>query len=632
MGGNRARRSALIGGTAVAVVLAVVAVLLVRGGGEDDDRAERAAEEAEAFLDAWSAGDLEAAAGLTDDPEAAASLLDSVRSNMRAESVAFEVSGEPADTDGEAAEGAEDALTVPFTATFTLPGVGEWAYDSAAVMIPAGGDGGEEWTVRWGSDLVHPELAEGQTLVLSVEEAERAPVLAADDSVLAGPSPVWDISVWPARLTDPDAAYEALEGLDAGIDTGALADRVEAAEPDQAVPVITLRDTDFQEHADALRAVEGLQFQEGTRTLPHAARSLVGAVDPDTGSGTAGLQERYDEQLAGSPAGAVVIADRESGAAVTTLHEQEGGEPGEPVRTTLDPRVQQAAETALADLGRDGAIVAVQPSTGHVLAAADWPADGFNRALQGQLAPGSTFKVLTAASLIEDGATPDEVLGCPQYVTVDGQRFENQDEFELGPGTTLREAFTSSCNTAFIDNRDRFGHDRMSEVAQAFGIGGAWDVGAATFDGSVPVTETQNQLAASLIGQDRVQASPLVMASVAATVAEGAFRQPVLVPDAVEQRHEAEGALSQDTVEALRSMMRDTVTDGSATALSGVPGVPHGKTGTAEFHAEDGELSTNAWIIGYLAERDLAFAVMLEDGGSGGSDAGPLAADFLNAL
>nr|WP_234347680.1 penicillin-binding transpeptidase domain-containing protein [Streptomyces specialis] len=545
--------------------------------------------------------------------------------NMRAESLAFEVAE-------EVTEGEDGAFTVPFTATFALEGLGEWSYDSSALLLPAADGAEDEWTVRWESAVVHPDLAEGQTLVLTTEEPERAAILAADGEELAGPSVVFDISIWPSRLTDPDAAYEVLDALGAGIDTDALADRVEAAEPDQAVPVVTLRESAFQEHETALRGVEGLQFQEGTRTLAHAARSVVGALDPDGGAGASGLQSRYDDQLTGTAAGAVVIADRESGDAVETLHEQEGGEPGTPVRTTIDLTVQRAAEAALADLGREGSIVAVQPSTGNVLAAADWPADGFARSLEGQLAPGSTFKVVTAAALLESGTGPDDVLGCPQYATVEGQRFENQDEFELGPGTTLHDAFTASCNTAFIDNLDRFDGDTLTRTAEAFGIGAVWDVGAVTFDGAVPVADSPNALAASLIGQGQVQASPLVMASVAATVADGTFRQPQLVPDAVEARHEATAELGADTLEALRTMMRDTVTEGSASALRDVPGEPHGKTGTAEFGTEDGELSTNAWMIGYLGERDLAFAVMLEDGGSGGRDAGPVAADFLNGL
>ncbi|WP_326596923.1 penicillin-binding transpeptidase domain-containing protein [Streptomyces sp. NBC_01803] len=622
--GNRVGRTTIFAAVAVVVALAVVAVLLLRGGGDEDDGPERARAGAERFLDAWAAGDLPEAAGLTDDPEAAQSLLESVGTNMRAESLVFEVAD-------EVTEEEDGAFTVPFAATFGLEGLGEWSYDSSALLLPAG-EGAEEWTVRWESALVHPELAEGQTLVLTAEEPERAAILAADGGELAGPSTVYDVSIWPARLTDPDAAYEVLERLDAGIDTEALAGRVEEAGPDQAVPVVTLRESVFDEHETALRGVEGLQFQEDTRPLAHAARSVVGVLDPDSGAGASGLQSRYDEQLAGTAAGAVVTADRESGEAVETLYEQESGEPGTPVRTTIELDVQRAAEAALADLGREGSIVAVRPSTGDVLAAADWPADGFARSLEGQLAPGSTFKVLTAAALLETGTGPGDVLGCPRYATVEGQRFENQGEFELGPGTTLHDAFTASCNTAFIDNLDRFDDDTLHRTARAFGIGAVWDVGAVTFDGSVPVPDSPNALAASLIGQGQVQTSPLVMASVAATVADGTFRQPRLVPDAVEERHEATAGLSPETIEALRTMMRDTVTDGSASALRDVAGEPHGKTGTAEFRTEEGELSTNAWMIGYLGERDVAFAVMLEDGGSGGRDAGPVAAAFLNGL
>jgi cell division protein FtsI/penicillin-binding protein 2 len=623
------RNATIVAGVAVlALVIAAGAFVLLRGGG-GEERAEAARAETEAFLDAWAAGELRGAADRTDDPEAALSLLESVQTNMRPEALSFEIADEVAKEPGGEGQG----MTVPFSATFTLEGVGEWSYDSAAAVREGEAEGEAAWTVHWESALVHPRLAEGQTLVLTTEEPERAPILAADGSELAGSGKVWHLSIWPALLSDPDAAYATLDGLDAGIDTEELAAEVDSADPDQAVPVVTLRDEDYQEHAAELRATEGLQFEEDTQPLAHAARSLVGGVDPDTGEGTSGLQSRYEEQLAGAPAAAVVIADRESGNAVETLREQEGGgEAGTPVRTTIDPEVQRAAENALDGLDQDAAIVALRPSTGHVLASADWPANGFNLSLQGQIAPGSTFKIISAAALLEDGTAPGDTLGCPQFVDVDGQVFENQNQFELGPDTTLREAFTASCNTAFIDNRDRFADDSLSRTAQAFGIGSEWTVGATTFDGAVPAAESENELAASLIGQGRVQASPLVMASVAATVAEGGFHQPVLVPDAVEQPHRASAELGGGTYEELRAMMRDTVTSGSASALDGVPGEPHAKTGTAEFTDENGELSTNAWMVGYLGERDLAFAVVLTGGGSGGADAGPVAADFLTGL
>ncbi|MFE0688830.1 penicillin-binding transpeptidase domain-containing protein [Streptomyces xiamenensis] len=625
-GGNRTKW--IIGGAVAVTVLAIGAVLLLRDGDEDPASAARA--EAQKFLDAWAEGDLEGAAAHTDDAEAAGSLLESVQRNLGAEATALTIDGEV--VRAELGEGVpEAAYTVPFTASFTLPGVGEWSYESS---LYAALDGVEDdtWHVHWESPLVHPELSEGQTLVLSTDQSERAPILAADGSQLAGPSVVWDLSIWPARLSDPEAAYEALDGLEVGLDTEALADRVEASDPDQAVSVVSLRDEVFREHEDTLRGVEGLQFAEDSRPLAHLARTVVGGLDPATGAGSSGLQGRYEEQLAGTPSAAVVIADRESGDAVEVLYEQEGGEPGTPVQTTIDADVQRAAEAALEGTDQAGSIVAVRPSTGEVLAAADSPLDGGDRSLSGQLAPGSTFKVITTAALLEGGTAPGEAIGCPKYETVEGYRFQNQNEFELGPATTLHEAFTASCNTAYIANRDRFEPDTLRLTAEAFGIGVAWDLGTGSFDGSVPDAEGANDLSASLIGQARVQASPLVMASVAATVAEGAFHQPVLVPDAVAEPTPAPSELSADTYAALRSMMRDTVTDGTATVLGSVPGTPHAKTGTAEFDTGDGELSTNAWLIGYLGDADLAFAVLLLDGGSGGATAGPVAVDFLTGF
>jgi cell division protein FtsI/penicillin-binding protein 2 len=256
---------------------------------------------------------------------------------------------------------------------------------------------------------------------------------------------------------------------------------------------------------------------------------------------------------------------------------------------------------------------------------------GFNRALVGEYPPGSTFKVITAAALLESGLQPSDALQCPKYEWVNGYRFANQGEFTLPSGSTFRDAFAHSCNTAFVRSRDRLDDDSLSETAQAFGIGGEWDTGAATFDGSVPKNSDANDKAAAMIGQARDLASPLVMASVAATVKSGRFVQPRLVPEAVDHPYKAPRNLDPQVVTNLQSMMRSVVTDGSGDALRDLPGEPHAKTGTAEY-GSDTPPRTHAWMIGYQQDSDIAWAVLLEDGGSGGSDAGPIAAAFLKGL
>ncbi|MCX4662011.1 penicillin-binding transpeptidase domain-containing protein [Streptomyces uncialis] len=364
-----------------------------------------------------------------------------------------------------------------------------------------------------------------------------------------------------------------------------------------------------------LRAADG-------SPLDGLAPALVGSP------GKSGLQYRYDKRLAGRPADSVAIVGTSTGRTLATLHTAEGRR-GEPVRTTLDPAVQRAAERALKGLDKNAAVVAVRPSTGEILAAADNPPTGANRSLRGRYAAGSDFKVITAAALIGKGVRGDTPVPCPRYERVNGQRFENQDLFALPAGSTFREGFARSCNTGIIGLRDRLDDDSLSEAAGWFGIGPEWNAGATTYDGSVPRTTGENDKAAAMIGQGRVEASPLVMASVAATVKDGTFRQPVLVPDAAGKRAKATAPLPAGTAAELRSLMRAVVTEGSGEALRGLPGEPGAKTGTAEF-GTDSPPRTHAWFIGY--QGDLAFSVLIEDGGSGGADAGPVAAEFLEAV
>ncbi|MFI2619006.1 penicillin-binding transpeptidase domain-containing protein [Streptomyces sp. NPDC018584] len=363
---------------------------------------------------------------------------------------------------------------------------------------------------------------------------------------------------------------------------------------------------------------------------PLRASSLVGTVDPASGKGTSGLEARYDDVLSGGGnSRSLVVADRRSGRAVKELTKAEKAG-GRPVRTTIDPRVQEAAAKALDGVDDKAAIVAIDPSNGHIRAAVNRPG-GLNRALEGRYPPGSVFKVVTAAALLKGGLRPEDRAACPKFARVDGQRFENQDQFDLPAGATFADVFAHSCNTYFVNARSRLSDTALRDAARAFGIGGSWDVGTTTYDGSVPVNNSDNDKAAATIGQARVQASPLVMASVAATVKSGEFKQPVLVPDAVKKKHEAPVALDGQVSARLRELMRATVTSGSARALKDLPGRPHAKTGTAEFGTAKPP-RTHAWMIGYQGDSDLAWAVLLEDGGSGGADAGPVAARFLRNL
>ncbi|TDC24236.1 penicillin-binding protein [Streptomyces sp. 8K308] len=337
------------------------------------------------------------------------------------------------------------------------------------------------------------------------------------------------------------------------------------------------------------------------------------------------LRERYAEESGGS-AGAetrIVDAEGETVAQLLALAEPSAGQ----VPTTIDPTIQAAAEAAVA--GKSNAsVVAIQPSTGAIQGIANSPADGFNTALEGSYAPGSTFKIVTASLLIDEGlASANAPHPCPQYFEVGGWRFQNLDEFEI-EGGTFADSFAASCNTAFISQAPELSDDALGNQARdAFGLGMTWQVGTTTMDGSVP-TQSDAQMAASLIGQGGVRMNPMTMASVSATVRNGGFLQPYLVPQSFDDREFATASgLSAGTAQELRGLMNRTATNGTAAeAMAGLGGDIGAKTGSAEV---DGQDKPNAWFTAY--RNDLAVAAVVPNSGHGGSNAGPVVADVLRA-
>lgn len=298
------------------------------------------------------------------------------------------------------------------------------------------------------------------------------------------------------------------------------------------------------------------------------------------------------------------------------------------LRTTLDAKVQAAAERAVKGKSKASA-VAVRPSTGEILAIANSPAEGFNAAVQGSMAPGSTMKIVTAAMLMDKGlAAPGKAHPCPKYVTYSGWKFQNLDKFEIENGT-FDQSFARSCNTAFISQAEKLKDDDLTkEAREVFGIGQNWQTGIPTFDGAVPV-QSDAQMAASLIGQGGVRMNPLTMASVAATVQSGAFHQPYVIAPSLDGRSLATAgrAMKPATAQGIKSLMRLTATAGTgAQAMAGVSGDIGAKTGSAEV---DGQEKPNAWFTAFRG--DIAAAAVVPASGHGGSNAGPVVRAILTA-
>jgi cell division protein FtsI/penicillin-binding protein 2 len=367
-------------------------------------------------------------------------------------------------------------------------------------------------------------------------------------------------------------------------------------------------------------------FGEVTAEIVKASDGRYRAGDR---AGISGLQRSYDTVLAGAPGVKVTTSSGK------VLFEKEA-EDGADVQLTLDSRVQRAAEAALAASGDvPSALVAIDVKTGDVLASANHPWYGFDRADTGQFPPGSTFKIVSTYSLLSrDKVSLDESVSCPASFTVDGRAFRNYEGETLG-SPTFTDDFVHSCNTAFVQLSTRLGDGDLNAAAETLGLGAGWGstFGVANaFDGSVPENTGKTDKAAATIGQGRNLVSPLAMATVVGSVARGSYVPPLLVASPA-----TEGApdrtpvpLDETVVANLRTVMRGVVTGGTATVMASTPGGPvSGKTGTAEFGSADPP-KTHAWFVGF--QGNLAFAVLVEEGTSGGSVAAPIAKAFLTTL
>ena len=304
---------------------------------------------------------------------------------------------------------------------------------------------------------------------------------------------------------------------------------------------------------------------------------------------------------------------------------------GKPLELTLDARLQQDAERLLAGVGPASAVVALRPSTGAILAAANGPGNnGYNMATFGQFAPGSTFKSVTSLALLRAGLSPDTPVPCTATISVDGKSFKNYSDYPSGGlgRIPLRTAVANSCNTAFISQVGKLGDRDLADAAASLGMGVDHDLGFPAYFGSVEPPASETEAAADLIGQGKILASPMVMATVIASVQSGSLVVPGLVTSVDVEAPDVE-PLTGGEAGALRSMLRGVVTSGSGSLLADVPGPPViAKTGTAEFEAE-GKVLTHAWMI--AAQGDLAVAVFVDRGESGSGTAGPILEAFLRA-
>jgi cell division protein FtsI/penicillin-binding protein 2 len=540
------------------------------------------------------------------------------------------------------------AATARVTEHFALPQAGAWNPVTTVHLVERGG----AWRIAWSPATINPALRAGDTIALSREWPQRASILGADGTPLTQTVTSVVVGVVGSRMTSASTVRADL--LSAGATPAEVSQALAqaAAHPADFEPVFTISTARFAQlkaapGAGNVYAVRGTEFQNSTAESAITAQlgaNVVGSLGPVTAQelhtlgapynassvvGQTGLEASQERTLAGTPATRVEVLTA-AGRLVRSLAAF-AGHPGQDVRTSLDPSVQRAAEAALATSKHpDVAMVAIRASTGQVLAIVSDPASGFDTALQGAYPPGSTFKVLTSTALFRRGLTPDSAASCPPSLTVDGEVFHNAEGD--GPVSTLSQAFTESCNTAFLGLATaHLSPPDFTATAQFYGLQRTPLIGLPAFAANVPAPAGQTELAADAMGQGRVTFSPLGMASVAAAIDSGVVRAPRLVAGAPDDQVPA-SPLPAGIVNDLRGMMANVVTSGTA-AGTGLPAGTRAKTGTAEYGTGPvATLKLDGWLMGF--DGDIAFAIVTHDtgGADGGPVDGPIIARFLDAL
>ncbi|SNR28144.1 peptidoglycan glycosyltransferase [Haloechinothrix alba] len=368
--------------------------------------------------------------------------------------------------------------------------------------------------------------------------------------------------------------------------------------------------------------------------------------------GSAGLERARNDILSGNDARLFVrrLSD------MITGRDPRGGH----VQVTIDPNVQRTAYETMTDRDFTGAVVALKPDTGEILGMVSTPSydpnalathDGeaqeeawtamsedpskpmSNRAIRETYAPGSTFKLVTTAAALEDGATPDTEVTSASSITLPNTQTQLQNfGGQTCPGSTLEDALAYSCNTAFAELAGELGASTLRSTAENFGIGKSdLDIPMRVAMSSVGQLSDEASLYQSGIGQRDVRLTPLQVAQLAATVAnDGTAMRPQLVKsllapdlstisDYSDDELTGEPALSEENAEILRDMMieseENTAGGGKRDDLTIAS-----KTGTAEHGADPKNTPPHAWYTAFAPADDpeVAVAVLVESGGDRG--------------
>ncbi|MUL64119.1 penicillin-binding protein [Mycobacterium sp. CBMA 234] len=556
-----------------------------------------------AFADALHRKDSAAAASDTTDDTAAQPAIKSM----------FDGMGKDAALDVKATAGdGDNKSTAKIAYTWSFGPGREFRYDTTAIATKVG----EQWKIRWAPALLHPKLRPGVSFQYSENKELLTPVVDRDGQPLLNWQTVGVVTLSRDHIESAAALAPVVARFDNTITGESITNQFNGNQ-DDLVTVVKLREADLAQVNDELTPIPGVTVTKQGALL---------TVDPDLHSpAISGLPDVWQKTIDATAGWSVDLVD-DQGRPTDELATA-APKDTQPVRTTLDTKLQRVAQQAVATDPRPTVLVAIAPSTGAILAAAQNDAANAQGpiAFTGLYPPGSTFKTITTAAALQKGlATADTPEPCPGTVTIENRTIPNEDQFDLGT-IPLAQAFAHSCNTTMAALADKLPPDALPNTARAFGIGVDFMIpGITTVTGKVPNADTPAQRVENGIGQGTVTVSPFGLAVAEASLAHGSTITPTLLPGQQTTASIGSARIDKPTADALRAMMRLTVTEGTATALKDIDGLG-GKTGTAEF---GDNTHSHGWFAGIVG--DLAFTTLVV-GGDSSAPAVTVTGDFLRA-
>ncbi|WP_051574967.1 penicillin-binding transpeptidase domain-containing protein [Mycobacterium sp. URHB0044] len=553
-----------------------------------------------AFADALHRRDANAAGASTDDPAAATAAITSMLDGMGKDAAVTVAVGESND----------DNPTAKLSYAWSLGAERTFDYDATATAEKTGDD----WRIKWSPTVLHPKLRPGLSFQFSDDKNFLTPVVDRDGQPLLSWQTVGVVTLARDHLDSAAPLASVLQRFDETTTATSITDQFNATQ-DATVTVIKLRESDLDQVADQLAQIPGVAVAKQGELLTANPDLSSPAID--------GLQALWQKAIDSTAGWSVQLVD-DKGAPTDELTSTPPRDTP-PIRTTLDTRLQLLAQQAVASDPRPTVLVAISPTTGGILAAAQNGAANAQGpiAFTGVYPPGSTFKTITTAAALQAGlATPDTPEACPGRVTVENRTIPNDDEFDLGT-VPLTSAFSHSCNTTMAVLADRLPADALPKMARLFGIGVDYVIpGITTVTGRVPDADTPAQRVENGIGQGTVTVSPFGLAVAEASLGHGSTITPTLVVDEKTTADTPSAQIPPAIVDSLRAMMRQTVTEGTATELRDIDGLG-GKTGTAEF---GDNTHSHGWFAGIAG--DIAFATLVV-GGDTSAPAVQVSGNFL---